>query len=373
MFEPAVEAAIERCVAWNIPFAVYAMPGDNEFRFMASMPDSDTGNNRVDFDEDEFFGINFFNNEEEYLAGVKPRLSASDILGLDGVKTVLPSGSLPMGHLSTPRLLYIHRLKSVIAALKRSATGDKTVVSRLVSVFSRIDLCDVARCYFGMFPETFRYICFTQEIGLWLGATPEVLLEHDPASHTWRTMSLAGTRRVALVHPTGWDEKNITEHDIVTRYIVRTLEQHGLDCSVSVQRELGYGEIEHLCNDITASGETEAADLLYALSPTPAVAGYPLDRAIDMIDMTEMHSRHCYGGFLCVKSRDGMHAFVNLRCAHVSRLLDGLWHWNIYAGGGVTRDSDPAVEWDETEAKCRRLLESVNPLDGSVTDVMLPF
>jgi isochorismate synthase len=42
--------------------------------------------------------------------------------------------------------------------------------------------------------------------------------------------------------------------------------------------------------------------------------------------------------------------YVNLRCMQI---FDD--HVELYLGGGITRDSDPLVEWDETEEKAKVL------------------
>ncbi|MDE6136756.1 MAG: chorismate-binding protein, partial [Muribaculaceae bacterium] len=90
--------------------------------------------------------------------------------------------------------------------------------------------------------------------------------------------------------------------------------------------------------------------------PTPAVAGTPRDTALGEIAATEDTPRRCYAGYLLHSDATGRtRAYVNLRCAQVSP--DG---YCIYAGGGITANSDPAAEWAETEAKAAVLLDILN-------------
>ena len=43
---------------------------------------------------------------------------------------------------------------------------------------------------------------------------------------------------------------------------------------------------------------------------------------------------------------------MNLRCAEIGEKLIA-----FYAGAGITEDSDPEKEWQETEMKCDTLLK----------------
>jgi isochorismate synthase len=94
-------------------------------------------------------------------------------------------------------------------------------------------------------------------------------------------------------------------------------------------------------------------ELVEALHPTPAVAGQPKDEAIRYIKELEPHDREYYTGFLGPVTKDReMDLFVNLRCMKVTPEFLAL-----YVGGGITLDSDPADEWEETRLKAESLLQ----------------
>jgi isochorismate synthase len=46
---------------------------------------------------------------------------------------------------------------------------------------------------------------------------------------------------------------------------------------------------------------------------------------------------------------------VNLRCAEITP-----GNINLYVGGGLTADSNPEKEWEETELKAQTLLAVIN-------------
>ena len=90
-----------------------------------------------------------------------------------------------------------------------------------------------------------------------------------------------------------------------------------------------------------------ALDLVDAMHPTPALGGAPRGAALDWIARREPHPRGWYAGPVgwCEPAGDG-EFFVAIRAA----VLRGDRAWT-YAGAGLVPGSDPAREWDETEAK----------------------
>lgn len=129
---------------------------------------------------------------------------------------------------------------------------------------------------------------------------PELLLESDSRSREVRTMALAGTR--PSDDDTPWDDKNIYEQSLVTDFIAETLKKEGLDVTVDDLSERRFINIKHLCTEITARGADDIPALMSELSPTPAVAGYPRDEAIEEISRYETHRRNCYGGYVGVRT-----------------------------------------------------------------------
>ena len=88
------------------------------------------------------------------------------------------------------------------------------------------------------------------------------------------------------------------------------------------------------------------------LHPSPSVAGLPKTEAIEFIQKLEHHKREYYTGFLGPVNLDSQtNLFVNLRCMKLSdtSLI-------LYAGAGITKDSDAELEWDETTQKLQAML-----------------
>ena len=113
----------------------------------------------------------------------------------------------------------------------------------------------------------------------------------------------------------------------------------------------------HLCSDYTV--DTKAINfpdlgtvMLELLHPTSAVCGMPKMAALEFIQSHENYDREFYSGFLGpVNVENETNLFVNLRCTKIQNRTA-----TLYAGGGITEDSIPEKEWQETELKCQTML-----------------
>lgn len=192
-------------------------------------------------------------------------------------------------------------------------------------------------------------------LGTWMGASPEVLIETK--GDIFYTMSLAGTQKATGDNPlksVAWTQKEIEEQALVSRYIVscfkkirlREYEEHGPKTVVA-------GDLLHLKTDfridMEATGFPELGSImLNLLHPTSAVCGMPRKEAHDFLQEYEDFDRSFYAGFLGPVNVQGQTSvFVNLRTASLfsNKAI-------LYSGAGVTEDSVPENEWEETEYKC---------------------
>lgn len=358
-------AAVDVCLEHNIPFTLFALPGEERFSFFASLPDSNGESHAFDDKGKDTFFINFFDNDEPYIAGVVNRFDADSILEYitSHPNTVSPQPLIQPATYSTHRVSYDNAFASVIPRLKHS--GGKVVLSQHQALISVRPLIQVAIDYFKQTNSTFRYLCFTPETGIWVGSTPELLMQSTEAGDGIVTMSLAGTK--AVDDDTPWDEKNLEEHHLVTLFIEKSLKDMSLEVEVDPLSELTFCNIKHLCNVITATGQVDAQQVLSELSPTPAVAGFPREVALTEIDTFETHCRRCYAGYVGVRIGGEYHAFVNLRCAFVAPInygegLESLpaYLYNLYSGGGIVASSNCDDEWNEAISKIARLKAAIS-------------
>lgn len=198
------------------------------------------------------------------------------------------------------------------------------------------------------YPAAFVSLVYIPGEVLWITATPELLL--SAKGNKVSTVSLAGTKPTDSKE--AWGEKEKVEQQIVTDYIYAILEKRFKNIIVSGPDEVVAGNIKHLKTSFSAELKNDMWELVSALHPTPAVCGIPQDSAKQFITQTENYDRRYYTGFLgpC-NIGEQTNLFVNLRCAELFR--DKV---NLYIGGGITRDSIPEKEWEETELKSKTLL-----------------
>lgn len=363
--------ATKRAIELNLPFALFALPGSDEYRFYASRPDEDDYNAVNDSITtcDSFFITRF----AQPIGGgsmIKAELSAEEVVALPSDTEPWPGPELTARPTSTSDANYYAQIRTFRHAIGRRKVT-KAVLSRRIVAESTLDPFDLASRYFDLCPGTFRALYFTQETGLWLTATPELLLSahkdsDDDSPVAFETMSLAGTR---VPSPdASWDEKNRLEHLTVLDFIRDIFTNEGLQPEVHEAELVPFGGIEHLCHRITASGHCNVFNLIDRMSPTPALGGYPADAAIKLISDTELHNRYCYGGVVGVISENDLRAYVNLRCVLLSPDLSakGGMKLNIFAGGGIMKDSNPKREWVEAASKAMPLFSIISPDDPEV-------
>ena len=223
----------------------------------------------------------------------------------------------------------------------------------------------------GKYPRAFVSLVSVPGVGTWLGASPEVLAEVT-ADGQFHTMALAGTQPLALgVLPQHaiWRQKEIEEQALVARYIVSCFKQLRLrEYHETGPRTVVAGQLLHLRTDFEVdlknvpNPASLGTDMLRLLHPTSAVGGMPKAAALAFLQQHEGYDRAYYSGFLGpvnVETPGISRLFVNLRCLQL-RSTEAI----LYAGTGLTVDSDPAREWQETEMKLQTVAAVLSTVNG---------
>lgn len=193
----------------------------------------------------------------------------------------------------------------------------------------------------------------------WMTATPEVLLSYE--NRTLHTMSLAGTQADTGAKPEEavWGKKEQQEQAIVTDYARNLLNHHfGCPLEETGPRTVSTGKLWHLQTDfkLRVNDPTTLTGFLYDFHPTPAISGFPKDKALQVISEVEKHDRAYYTGFMgSVNLDDSTRLYVNLRCMQLFQNQIAL-----YLGGGITAASNADDEWQETQLKAQTLLDIIN-------------
>jgi len=261
--------------------------------------------------------------------------------------------------ISTSRDEHLRCVLKSIEEIKRSARLEKVVISRKIVVARKFTLSGIFYSLMRRYPDSYVFCFRTRETGLWTGASPELLLRKEGGKAI--SMALAGTRRSGSTGE--WSHKNRREQEIVTDYIAAEFRKYCPDISIRGPFTRNAGPVEHLCTEITGCLNTDVSIkfFLEQLAPTPALGGYPKDDALRCIRNNEHHPRGMYGGFAGIHTPAGKsEIFVTLRCMQLTNTKAIL-----YSGGGITSESIPEEEWEETERKSRTLLDVIGELTGN--------
>ncbi len=248
---------------------------------------------------------------------------------------------------------HIHLVEKGIKAIDENQFK-KVVLSRKEEVkLSNFNAIKTFKKLLANYPNAFTYIWFHPKVGMWLGATPETLVQIK--DNNFKTMSLAGTQVFNGTTNVSWPPKEIEEQQFVTDYITDKLISICNKTTKGTVETIKAGNLLHLRTLISGEINSENSTLIKKLHPTPAVCGLPLEKAKGFILKNENYNRSYYTGFLGelnlkTDNKNTSELFVNLRCMEV--INNSAY---IFVGGGITKESNPKSEWQETVAKTKTI------------------
>jgi isochorismate synthase len=352
---------LQNCIVRNLPFFSYRMPYSHEI--VTGIQTSSKIERFVDFERQKngfivapFDGKSFaetlFFNPDIHFTNENIDSNELDKL-LSITLDVKKSGTSTH---ETSQSDYLQQASTLIDKLKNKEL-EKVVLSRAVSNTS----CNknVAASVFEkltkIYPHAFVSIFYIPGQCVWVGATPETLLKSSDEGI--QTMSLAGTK--SLLTKTEWTDKEREEQQMVSNYVENVLHQFSFsEIEKAGPTEQNAGNVCHLMTTYNCKGKisgNEQLKLIKTLHPTPAVCGIPKEKAIQLISTTELHDREYYAGFLGPINAKACNLFVNLRCMKLTD--EGV---AFFVGGGLTAQSVPEAEWNETCMKLETLSKVIN-------------
>ncbi len=211
---------------------------------------------------------------------------------------------------------------------------------------------------------------FEHEDNCFIGATPERLVQVEGekvlstclAGTAPRGKTVSEDNKIAssLLN----DQKNREEHEYVVQMIKRSMEQYCENITIPNDPVvLPLRNLQHLYTPVTATLKKESTvfDIIKELHPTPALGGVPREKALRFIREQELMDRGWYGAPIGWLDSKGNSEFA---VAIRSGLVQGN-EISLFAGCGVMRDSDPQMEYEETNVKFLPMLTILEDTDGS--------
>jgi isochorismate synthase len=336
----------------NLPFVLYCKP--NSDTVIGMFQQNDSLYDVMDFTESGFVFSSFDGNKKHLIPEGQSEI-------LDFIFDKKNTTEIDREFAEPNDTVKIH-FEILVAKGIQAIQGsifEKVVLSRKESVeVLNFDLVATFERLVQLYPAAFVYCFFHPKIGLWMGATPEQLLKVD--GEVFKTVALAGTQKNTDNEEVVWQDKEKQEQQFVTDFIVSELNKVSKSILVSDPYSMKAGSIWHIKTDI--SGQLNSArnlkEVIGLLHPTPAVCGLPKLESKKFILDNENYDRAFYTGYLGemnssfssdVTSSD---LFVNLRCMEIevgSKIE--MTKANLFMGCGITKDSIPEKEWEESVNK----------------------
>lgn len=210
-------------------------------------------------------------------------------------------------------------------------------------------------------PDSFVFAYF-KEGRTFLGATPEILVQKEKEQII--SYALAGTisrneqehdenQKTALLN----DPKNRHEHQVVVDCIANVMKAYSDEVIVGETTTLTLKNLYHLQTRIEAMADENSSltDWVSRLHPTPALGGYPVQDALEIIARFEKHERGLYAAPIGIMNEQGDGLFV----AGIRSALIDENRVYAYIGCGIVEKSECEEEYLETKNKLKTILESL--------------
>lgn len=354
---------VEEQLSKKLPFVLYRKPNQNNILgIFQHTPKLHVLANRST--ETGFIFAPFDDSKISILIPVDEQLSADDFK----YHEQLGSGKVSIS--IEAKKAHNKIVENAIDQIKKDKL-QKVVVSRKIVRSNTHSATELYQRLLSMYSAAFCYLWYHPKVGLWLGASPEMLLQTNNKQFT--TMSLASTQPYVENKIPEWGAKEFKEQELVTGYIQEVLKNKVSSLNKLELETIKAGNLLHLRTKLTGRFTSDLNELIEALHPTPAVCGIPKDAAKDFIQNNENYDREYYTGYLgelnfklqrqrndrrrnqenqaykSIKTTSDL--YVNLRCMKLENELS-----TIYVGGGITADSIPEKEWEETVNKSATML-----------------
>jgi isochorismate synthase len=351
---------ISKQLKLNLPFVLYSKPNSEVVNGLLQKDSSI--NSVLDFNEKGFV-FNSFDGSQNVL--IPENKSEKISFALDKKNASFSELESKIAN-ENDKNNFENLVAMGIKAIKNNQF-QKVVLSRKETInLVNFDLLNAFQNLVYLYPSSFAYCFFHPKVGIWLGATPEQLLQSE--GKKFRTIALAGTQKDNGTNKVIWKTKEQEEQRFVTDYIIAKLQNVASEVLVSEPYSIKAGTIWHIRTDISGvlNSDSSLQKIITVLHPTPAVCGLPTAKARTFIEENENYDRSFYTGFLGelssgISESKNTDLFVNLRCMELERnAKQEFVKAHLYMGCGITKDSIPEKEWDESVNKSmtmRRILD----------------
>ncbi|BBA17361.1 chorismate-binding protein [Blattabacterium cuenoti] len=322
-------------------FVVFRKPYDKKIFFYS----------HYDSVGEKFFLIQNFNHN--HIIKIHPKnIYSVDIQKTYKQENISPSFWEKNSSFLTDSYKYKKLIKKAIESIRKGFLT-KVVLSRSIKIpFRNFYFKNTFMKLIHTYPNALISLWYNFHYGFWIGSTPELLMKcHDKKL---KISALAGT----IWGLKNWTRKEIEEHKIVVKYILHLLKSYRGSIHIKNTKTIKIGHLKHLETSIYFSfyKEPNYYEILSCLHPTPSICGFPKKNSLDFIHKNEGYERNFYTGYIGIVNQTNMELYLNLRCV---RIKEDKKEMILYAGSGITIDSDIHQEYMETENKIKNILSQL--------------
>lgn len=303
---------------------------------------------------------------DEVRKGLARRLEELRALRVASFPAAPPGeGWVPAIRAQTNEEVWRELVEGVLDAVAEDALS-KVVLARAQRVVTEgeLDPVEVLRHLRRENPGSYAFLFEPRPGSVLLGAPPETVATVSAGEFT--ATAVAGSvspgssaaERETLARRLLASEKDRLEHRLCVDDMVTRLQPLAREVEAdSEPRVVAFSSVQHLETRIRArlnSGET-VLSALESLHPTPAVCGFPRDRANAFLEREEPFERGWYAGPVGWFDGRGNGVFAPALRAGVREGEE----WRLFAGAGIVAGSEAAREWEETRMKFQPVLRAL--------------
>lgn len=345
------------CLNYNLPFVSFRSPNGNSNTYLSNQKNIFRFQSYEEIEKNHGFIFTPFSNIDNYpKILIKPLVTfKGDIFNTSLSKNANSIKSIENKEkfITTKKVIYEKNVQKIIQEINDEKLK-KVVLSR-IEIIKSIEnkklpdlYCQIEKEY----PGAFVFFVHIPNIITWIGASPELFLRNK--NNRVQTSAFAGTQKGNDITNIKWYEKEIQEQRLVSDFIENVLKNNNINnYEMNGPFTEKAGEVCHLKTlfSFTPDNIKDINKLINELHPTPAISGFPKIESMQLINKLESHNRKYYGGILGQwESSKKMQLYINLRCMQIvdNKLV-------LYTGAGITSQSEPEKEWQETNDKINKL------------------
>jgi anthranilate synthase component 1 len=257
--------------------------------------------------------------------------------------------------------------KAVNIAKEYIKAGDifQVVLSKRYDFQISGDLIDYYKNLRKINPSPYMYFLKFGKFKI-VGSSPEMLVRVE--NRKVETFPIAGTRphvknpveNKRLTNELLADPKERAEHVMLVdlgRNDIGKVSKFGSVHLPEFMKVHQYSHVQHIVSRVVGElrNEYNSYDALRSVFPAGTVSGAPKVRAMEIIEELEPTRRGPYAGAVGYFSYNGNSDFA----ITIRTLVANGEKCHIQVGAGIVADSDPEMEWNETEHKARALIKAL--------------